>query len=130
MNTRYVMISSSIFMGLLGLSTIFLPVEILNYIGLNSTILPTLLIQITGALYLGFALMNWMAKTVLIGGIYSKPLCLGNFLHFTVAGLALIKAAFRNPDLKYILIAAIAYSIFAILFGLVLFTSPIKNKRQ
>ena len=130
MNTRYLMISSSIFMGLLGLSTIFLPIEILNYFGLNSTILPTLLIQITGALYLGFALMNWMAKTVLIGGIYSKPLCIGNFLHFTVGGLALIKAAFRNPDLKYILIAAIAYSIFAILFGLVLFTSPIKNKRQ
>jgi hypothetical protein len=130
MNTKYLMISSSIFMGLLGLVTIFLPNEILNYVGLNSSILPTLLIQITGALYFGFALMNWMAKTVLIGGIYSKPLCIGNFSHFTVAGLALIKGAFRNSDLKYILVAAIAYSIFSILFGLVLFTSPAKNMRQ
>jgi hypothetical protein len=130
MNTKYLMISSSIFMGLLGLATTFLPNEILNYVGPNSTILPTLLIQITGALYLGFALMNWTAKTVLIGGIYSKPLCIGNFLHFTVAGLALIKGAFRYSDLKYILISAIAYSIFAILFGLVLFTSPTKNKQE
>ena len=127
MNTKYLMIASSIFMGLLGLSATFLPNEILNYVGLNPTILPTLLIQITGALYLGFALMNWMAKTILIGGIYSKPLCVGNFLHFTVAGLALIKGAFHNPGLNYILISAIAYSIFAILFGVVLFTSPIKK---
>ncbi len=130
MNTKYLMIASSMFMGLLGLFSTFLPTEILLYAGLTSTVLPTLLIQITGALYLGFALMNWMAKTVLIGGIYAKPLCIGNFLHFSIAGIALIKGASRNPDLKCILIAAIAYAIFAILFGFVLFTSPLKNKRQ
>lgn len=121
------MIASSIFMGLLGICATFLPNEILNYMGINLTILPTLLIQIIGALYLGFALMNWMAKTVLIGGIYSKPLCMGNFLHFTAAGLALIKGAFHNPGLNFIIIAAIAYSIFAILFGVILFTSPVKK---
>ena len=129
MNTKYLMIASSIAMGLAGLSATFLPKEILTYVGLNSTVLPTLIIQVTGALYLGFALMNWMAKTVLIGGIYSKPLCIGNFLHFTIAALALIKAAFHHPDVNAILIAAIAYSIFAILFGYILFTSPTINKR-
>ena len=127
MNTKYLMITSSIFMGLLGISASFLPAEILNYCGLNSSVLPTLLIQVTGALYLGFALMNWMAKTLLIGGIYSKPLCIGNFLHFTVAGLALIKAAVNHSEVKIVLIAAIAYSAFAILFGFVLFTNPTKK---
>lgn len=124
MNTKYLMIASSLLMGLLGLSAIFLPEEILNYLALPSTILPTLFIQVTGALYLGFALMNWMAKTVLIGGIYSKPLCIGNFFHFAVAGLSLLKATFSTPDLKYLLIATTVYSAFAILFGIVLFTSP------
>ncbi|MEO5943588.1 MAG: hypothetical protein ABIP30_07710 [Ferruginibacter sp.] len=127
MNTKYLMIASSIFMALLGLSATFLPGEILDYVGLNSTVLPTLLIQITGALYLGFAILNFMAKTVLIGGIYAKPLCLGNFLHFTVAGLALAKAAVNHLDMKIILIAAILYSIFAILFALVSFTTPAKK---
>jgi hypothetical protein len=127
MNTRYLMIASALFMGLAGLSTTFLPAEILSYVGLNSSVMPTLLIQITGALYLGFALMNWMAKTLLIGGIYSKPLCIGNFMHFTIAGLALIKGAFSHPELKIILVAAIAYSVFAILFGFVLFTNPTKK---
>lgn len=126
MNTKYLMISSSILMGIIGLFTSFVPAEILKSVGLPSTVLPVLLLQITGALYLGFALMNWMAKAILIGGIYSKPLCIGNFLHFTVAGLALIKAAVNNPALKYVLIATIIYSIFAILFGIVLFTSPKK----
>lgn len=120
------MISSSIFMALLGLFTSFLPAEILNAVGLTSTILPTLLLQITGALYLGFALMNWMAKTLLIGGIYSRPVCIGNFLHFTIAALALIKVAMNHPSLNYVLIATIIYSLFAILFGVVLFTSPKK----
>ncbi|HXS55845.1 MAG TPA: hypothetical protein VN726_06955 [Hanamia sp.] len=127
MNTKYLMIASALFMGLLGLSASFLPAEILNYASLNSTVLPTLLIQITGALYLGFALMNWMAKTLLIGGIYSRPLCIGNFMHFTIAGLALIKATFNHYDVKIVLIAAIAYSLFAILFGFVLFTNPTKK---
>ncbi|HEY5367752.1 MAG TPA: hypothetical protein VIJ75_02075 [Hanamia sp.] len=126
MNTKYLMISSSIFMALLGLFTSFLPAEILNAVGLTSTILPTLLLQITGALYLGFALMNWMAKTLLIGGIYSRPVCIGNFLHFTIAALALIKVAMNHPSLNYVLIATIIYSLFAILFGVVLFTSPKK----
>lgn len=126
MNTKYLMISSSIFMGVIGLFASFLPAEILNSVGLPSTVLPVLLLQITGALYLGFALMNWMAKAILIGGIYSKPLCIGNFLHFAVAGIALIKAAMNNPGVKYVLIATIIYSIFAILFGFVLFTSPKK----
>lgn len=115
-------------MGLLGLLASFLPDEILNSVGLTSTVLPTLLLQITGALYLGFALMNWMAKTVLIGGIYSRPLCIGNFLHFTIAALALIKVTLNNTSLEYVLIATIIYSVFAIMFGLVLFTSPTKNK--
>jgi len=90
--------------------------------------LPTLIIQIVGALYLGFAMMNWMAKAVLIGGIYARPLCMGNFLHFTIAALALIKATVNNTSLKYVWVATIVYSIFAILFGIVLFTSP--NKKQ
>ena len=127
MNTKYLMVSSSIFMGLLGLMALFLPNEILNSIGITSNVLSTLLLQITGALYLGFSLMNWMAKAALIGGIYSRPLCIGNFLHFMVAGLTLIKAIMNNSNVNYVLPGAVIYSIFSILFGLVLFRSPSKK---
>ncbi len=93
---------------------------------ISSTVLPTIL-QITGALYLGFAIMNWMAKAALIGGIYSRPLCVGNLWHFMIGGLVLIKASISSTSLKYVLVLAMVYSVFAILFGLVLFTSPTKK---
>ena len=122
------MISSAIVTGLPGLMASFLPTEILKTFGVTANEFLTLFVQITGALYLGFAIMNWMAKSVLIGGIYAKPLGMGNFLHFTVAGIALFKFAINNHSSIYIWIATIVYSGFAILFGLVVFTSPKRNQ--
>jgi hypothetical protein len=71
--------------------------------------------------------MNWMAKTVLIGGIYARPLAMGNFAHFIIAAIALIKAVMKKSDLEYLWLAAILYSTFAVLFGLVLFSNPSKT---
>jgi hypothetical protein len=85
-------------------------------------------LQISGALYFGFAILNWTAKENLIGGIYSKPVAVGNFAHFLIGGLALAKLVFKDMSLTYLL-PAIIYSIFAILFGYVFFMNPVsKNK--
>jgi hypothetical protein len=127
MNSRNLMIASSILTGLLGVTTSFFPEEILNNVGLSPTAATTLFVQVTGALYLGFAVMNWMAKTVLIGGIYARPLAMGNFAHFLIAALALMKAAMNNSLSPYLWIVAVVYSIFAVLFGVVLFTNPAKR---
>ena len=124
MNTKYLMVSSAVVTGFLGLTASFLPTELLKNIGATANELPTLFVQITGALYLGFAMMNWMAKTVLIGGIYARPLAMGNCVHFTVAALALFKFAIISQNSLCIWVATIVYSIFAILFGVVAFTSP------
>lgn len=127
MNTKYLMISSSVIMGLIGAVASFLPEEILNNVEQAASEFSILVIQIAGALYLGFAMMNWMAKTVLIGGIYARPLCMGNFIHFAITAVILIKVTVNTTSLKFVWIAAIVYSIFAILFGIVLFTNPKSN---
>jgi hypothetical protein len=127
MNSKYLMIASSIVTGIAGITASFFPEEILNYVGIAPAKTITLLVQVAGALYIGFAVMNWMAKTVLIGGIYARPLGMGNFAHFMIASLALIKAAMNNSMFSYLWIAAMVYSIFAILFGVVVFTSPTKK---
>lgn len=128
MNTKLLMIASAIFMGLLGIALNFIPGEILKIFGQVSNGTLTLTLQVTGALYIGFAMTNWMAKTVLIGGIYARPLCIGNFFHFFIAGLTLVKATFNiNPFSVYILIVTIIYVILAILFGYVFFTNPVKK---
>ncbi len=128
MNTKYLMISSSVVSGLVGVIASFFPKEILNSAGQTASDFSVLIIQVAGALYLGFAMMNWMAKTVLIGGIYARPLCMGNFLHFAIAAVVLIKVAMNTTSLKFIWPGAIVYSTFAILFGIVLFTSPVKKQ--
>lgn len=125
MNTKLLMIASSIVMGVLGIICSFLPKEVLLLFGQTPTVTLNLFVQILGALYFGFAIMNWMAKTVLIGGIYSRPLCIGNFAHFVIAGLALVKCS-TNGDAtsKYIWVLTVVYALFALLFGAVFFTTP------
>jgi hypothetical protein len=127
MNSKYVMVASAVLMGVLGLGANFFPNEILGHAGVETSGILALFIQLTGALYLGFAFMNWMAKTVLIGGIYARPLAIGNFTHFLVGALALVKAAMHFPASKYLWLAAIIYSLFAVLFGTIFFTNPAKR---
>ena len=127
MNSKYIMMASSIFLGLLGILASFLPNELLENIGVSPIGALTLFIQIGGAIYFGFAIMNWMAKTVLIGGIYARPLVMGNFTHFVVAAIALIKATINHATSDYVWVAAIVYSIFAILFSIILFSTPTKR---
>ncbi len=125
MNTKILMISSAAFLGAGGIIFQFLPYEILRYSGTDANGIASVLVQIIGALYLGFAMMNWMAKTVLIGGIYARPLAVGNFAHFMIGALALLKFAFTARNLWIVWIAAIIYAIFAALFGIVFFTHPL-----
>ncbi|MCL4278863.1 MAG: hypothetical protein KJZ60_04145, partial [Ignavibacteriaceae bacterium] len=68
------MIASAIVMGIIGLLLLFMPGE--TFILLGQPTIDALLpfMQLAGSLYLGFAILNWMAKTILIGGIYAKPL--------------------------------------------------------
>ncbi|WP_200940358.1 hypothetical protein [Pedobacter sp. Leaf194] len=121
MNTKYLMAASSICLAAAGLVCSFAPREIMIYAGLAEAELVQMIIQILGALYLGFALLNWMAKGNLIGGIYSKPVSIGNFFHFLTGGLALAKYFSKHPADSILLVPTIIYLIFAIAFGLVSF---------
>jgi hypothetical protein len=122
MNTRLVLV-----LGALGLSATFLPQEIASYLGVPATGALPLMIQLLGALYFSFALLNWTAKASLIGGIYNRPIAIGNLVHFTMGALALGKGALANPSIPMILPFAIGYAIFAIAFAWIFFTSPVQS---
>lgn len=124
------MTASAVFMGIAGLVLMFIPDEILYHFGYNSSYLKTLPLQITGALYFSFAVLNYMARGSIIGGIYSKPVSLGNFAHFFIGALTIIKASFEYRDISAFWIAGAVYSLFAILFALVSFGNPLKPKKQ
>jgi hypothetical protein len=127
MHTKLLMMVSSLLMAVCGVLLQFFPHEILNYFNVDSEGILPLLVQMISALYLGFAMMNWMAQTVLIGGIYARPLAMGNFLHFTVGAFAVLKYAYATQHLWAMWVATIVYSLLAILFGIVVFTHPLKT---
>jgi hypothetical protein len=121
MNTKLLMASSAIFMAALGLAATFMPQEIVASLGGGSARTIPLLVQILGALYLGLAMLNWMAKESLIGGIYSRPVSMGNFLHFAVGAITLLKAVASGERAIMIIVCAAIYVVFALGFGAVVF---------
>ena len=131
MNTKILMTLSAIILALIGISLIFLPKEILDYLELSVSETLQLLMQIIGSFYFAFAILNWMSKGSIIGGIYNRPIAMANLAHFVIAGLALIKGILANPSLSYVIWSiAIIYSIFAILFGIVAFKHPVSENNH
>ena len=130
MNTKLLMSISALLMGFVGITLTFLPQEILLYLKLTPVrpLAPGL--QLTGALYLSFGLLNWMAKASLIGGIYNRPLAMGNFLHFFMGAILFIKAGIAGPSPALLWVACIIYSSFALLFGFLLFSHPLKQNKS
>ncbi|MBP8824396.1 MAG: hypothetical protein KBH07_12210 [Flavobacteriales bacterium] len=124
MNSRYLMIASAAVLAVLGLLLSFAPEETLAYLGQPAMGAVPVLLQLAGALYLGFALMNWTAKGMVLGGIYGRAIMLGNFLHFTMGALALLKAAIDPGFGTIIWVLTAIYTVFALLFGRLLFTHP------
>jgi len=110
-------------MALLGIIGLFLPEELLSLAGSKPDTPTIILTQVTAAAYLGFAAVNWTPRGSVIGGIYGRPVTIGNFLHFAVVAVTLIKASIASAAPAFVA-AAIAYTIFAIWFGVALFTHP------
>jgi hypothetical protein len=126
MNTRYLMIASALVMAVIGLSLTFAPQEIMRMLGGEAAGWPLIVLQLCGALYCGFALLNWNAKVVILGGIYGQPIVVGNLVHFTMGALALMKLLIAHSSEPALWSLAIIYALFAALFGYVMYTHPTK----
>lgn len=127
MNTKIVMIASAFFLGIIGIALSFLPREIAIYMGIGTNLILILFLQLFGSLYLGFGILNWMAKNNLIGGIYSRPLTIANLMHFGTGGTALFKMALKiQTHFEIIIALTLLYSIFALCFAYIFITNPSK----
>ncbi len=121
MLAKPIMIGSSLVLGVLGLFASFAPQELLGIFALASTQPLPLLIQLLGAGYCGLALSNWFAKDSAIGGIYGRPLAMGNGLHFLMAAIALGKEVLGGGANSLLAFMAIVFTSLALAFGWLLF---------
>lgn len=115
------MIYSALIMGLIGLMLTFLPQEFLAYFDMEANTSMDLVPQLLGAMYLSFAILNWIARNNMIGGIYSRPVAVGNFLHFAIGMLILLRQFFTANYTTAYLVGIIVYALFAFGFGYILF---------
>ena len=122
MPTRYVMIAAAIVLGIVGLGASFLPQELLAAAGgTGADGGATVAVQLLGAAALGFAMLNWMSRGNMLGGIYGRPLIVGNLLHFFAGAMALLKSGGLSPVVAAL---AAAYGLLALGFALMLFRHP------
>lgn len=131
MNTKIVMTSSALFLATIGILLSFLPNEIVEYLNVEPNIITIVFLNIMSALYLGFGILNWMAKGTLIGGIYNRPIAIGNLMHFGVGAIALVKVVSNIQTHSEIVISlTVVYVIFAILFVYIFRTNPTKTEKK
>jgi hypothetical protein len=131
MNTKLLMLVSSILLGLAGIIAAFAPQELLAALDASVTNPLSVVIQLMGALYFALALINWTAKDGTIGGIYGRPISLGNFAHFSVGTLMLAKYQFSAGAPALLGVVLIVYAVFALIFGWLVFVhSGIASKQE
>ena len=129
MKTKWLLSSSAVIMGLLGLAGTFIPEEIAKLLGIASTPVTLILLQIIGGLYLGFAMLNWFTRSSLIGGIYNKPVVLGNLMHCIVVFFALIRQLAEQFHI-ILGILTLVYFGFAVWFTLVMRSNPLSSQSK
>jgi Fe2+ transport system protein B len=118
------MISSAAVMGLAGIALTFAPDETLKALQVAPNAVANVVLQLLGAIYLGFAMLNWMAKGALIGGIFAKPISMGNGIHFFAGAMAIIKVASKTTMTPLLWVLMVVYALYAACFLYVGFTAP------
>lgn len=117
MNTRILLISSAAFLAVLGLVLTFAAAEVLATDDPRTIVVG----QLLGAALCGAAFLNWMSRGAPLGGIYGRPLAIGNLVHFTVGGLALVKVVSTMEPAWFFGTLTIGYLVLAALFARVAF---------
>lgn len=122
--SKTVMISSAVLNGLPGLLLTFLPTETGHFLGSASQAGPDVLaFQLLEAAMIGFAMLNYMGGNAILGGIYGKPILLGNMIFHFIAGLELARYAFDSGEWMTYSILSVFYILLAIGFTKLNFTS-------
>jgi len=129
--SKIVLTASAVFLFGAGLALNFLPQEVAAGLGMAAASIAVLALQVLSAALLGMGFLNWLSKANPMGGIYSRPLALQNFLFFGVGAISLDRAVLHGTPLPAIQSAAALFTLFALAFGwLMFFHDPIPKAQE
>ncbi len=129
-NTKILLSTSAVVLGLFGFLSSFFSQELLLHTKVTSDGAADMFIQLLAALFIGFAIMNWMNRGVIMGGIYARPLAMGNFSHFLIGFITFAKILGAKPHLPGMWILTIIYFLFTLAFGVVMFFHPVAAEKK
>ena len=125
------MASSAVLLGFSGLLLTFFPDELSAILVRSGNETLSMFIQIIGAMYFAFGMLNWMSRKSRIGGIYNRPIAIANMTHFMMVGITLTKLKIANSELPQgFWVIVLIYLFFAAVFIKILFTTPMIGSSQ
>ena len=113
--------ATAIVLGAAAIALIFAPELVLARFAIEpgAAVLP--LAQLYGAALFGLAITSWIARTMLLGGIYGKAVVAGGFGHALVGVFALLNAVRTSSGHSFLWLACALYAMLAFAFGTLMF---------
>lgn len=131
MARKTILTSSSVTLGAFGVILSFAPDFIWESQNIKATPIILVITQILGALYFSFAVLNWLAKESMLGGIYNRPVILANFTHYLIGCIFLLKNQILNTNENYMIcLLVLLYCSFSVSFGIMLISNPNFNESK
>jgi len=104
-----------------GLAALFAPDELARVLDPAASSSLPVAIQLIGGSLLAFAVLNWMSRRNRIGGIYARPIGMGNLVLFTTAALTIGKALFAGHLPPAFIPAGVVFGVLAASFAWLVF---------
>ena len=84
---------TALFLALVGGALLFAPLASAPWLGLSSEPSNADTLQLLGAALASVAMLDWMGRSAIYGGIYGRPITTGNLLLSTYLALGLAQAS-------------------------------------
>ena len=128
MNSKVVLVASAAVLLATGLVLNFAPDETAAWLGAPPSPVVSVILQVLAAALLGMGFLNYFSRANMIGGIYGRPLALGNLLIFAISAIVLGRGAHGSTIL---LTAAAVAAILALAFAWRIFIAdPIAEQEK
>ena len=84
--------------------------------------------QLLAAAWLAVATLNWLSQSVLLGGIYGRPVVLANTVLYFIPAMVLLRLVARGEASGALwLVALLVMLLFAGTYGWLLFRGPLQR---
>jgi len=124
MRSIYLARASAAWLGTAGLALLFLSDQLLPLTVPGYPRNGVWLGQLLAAGWLGLASMNWLQRGLVLGGIYGRPLLLGNLTVHFVSASSVLGTIIRDVERMPLLVIAIPSSLLALAYARLLLRGP------